>query len=102
MEPPSFLRRKEEEEGEEEEISPPPFNYFWIRHCLPSVREMALGKLCFAVSSNVVCCLPSAALGKVVAECILGFVECLRHSAKLHSLVVAVSLVQIYRDNEDL
>ena len=49
---------------------------------LPSAREMALGKACFAVSLNAVCSSPWATLGKVVAEYFLGFPECFGHSAK--------------------
>jgi hypothetical protein len=47
---------------------------------LPSARQKVLGKeadVQFAERS-----LPSVTLGKVFAECFLGFAECLRHSAK--------------------
>ena len=48
---------------------------------------MALGKEIFAERP-----LPSAALGKAFAECISGFAECRRHSAKRGCPVVHVGL----------
>ena len=49
---------------------------------LPSARQIALGKEPFAVNFFAVCPLPSVTLGKVFAECISGFAECLGYSAK--------------------
>ena len=44
---------------------------------LPSARQKALGKASLPINS-----LSSAALDKAFAECISGFAECRRHSAK--------------------
>ena len=49
---------------------------------LPSARYIALGKEPFADKSYAGGSLPSVTLGKLFAECKLGFVECLGHSAK--------------------
>ena len=51
-------------------------------NALPSVRKKILGKDEFAVTSLVVCGLPSVALGKPFAEWKRAFAECLGHSAK--------------------
>ena len=57
--------------------------FFYFAECLlthgktlPSAREKALGKGCFAVSLFAECCLPNVTLGKGFAECIRAFVEC--------------------------
>ena len=49
---------------------------------LPSVRYIALGKEPFADKSYAGGSLPSVTLGKLFAECKLGFAERLGHSAK--------------------
>jgi len=49
---------------------------------LPSARYIALGKEPFADKSYAGGSLPSVTLGKLFAECKLGFAECLGHSAK--------------------
>ena len=49
---------------------------------LPSARYIALGKEPFADKSYADGSLPSVTLGKLFAECKLGFAECLGHSAK--------------------
>ena len=59
---------------------------------LPSARQMALGKGCFFGHFFPECPLSSAALGKAFAECIWGFAECCRHSAKRPNPVVIAAL----------
>jgi hypothetical protein len=49
---------------------------------LPSARQKVLGKEAVADVQFAERSLPSVTLGKVFAECFLGFAECLRHSAK--------------------
>jgi hypothetical protein len=49
---------------------------------LPSARQKVLGKEAVADVQFAERSLSSVTLGKVFAECFLGFVECLRHSAK--------------------
>jgi hypothetical protein len=51
-------------------------------NCLPSARQKVLGKEAVADVQFAERSLPSVTLGKVFAECFLGFAECLRHSAK--------------------
>jgi hypothetical protein len=55
---------------------------------LPSARQKALGKKTFADDFFAEPTLPSAALGKAFAECILLFAECGGRSAKNLSPVV--------------
>ena len=59
---------------------------------LPSARQKALGKGCFADKFFSECPLPSVALGKAFAECKGAFAECLRHSAKSRNPVVHARL----------
>jgi hypothetical protein len=56
---------------------------------LPSARQKVLGKDVVADVQFAERSLPSVTLGKVFAECFLGFAECLRHSAKELCPVVA-------------
>jgi hypothetical protein len=49
---------------------------------VPSAREKVLGKKAFADVLFAEPFLPSATLGKDVAEYFSGFAECFRHSAK--------------------
>ena len=60
---------------------------------LPSARYIALGKEPFADKSYAGGSLPSVTLGKLFAECKLGFAECLGHSAKNPCPVVVESYV---------
>jgi hypothetical protein len=46
---------------------------------LPSARQKVLGKEAVADVQFAERSLPSVTLGKVFAECFLGFAECLRH-----------------------
>jgi hypothetical protein len=55
---------------------------------LSSARQKVLGKEVVADVQFVERSLPSVTLGKVFAECFLGFAECLRHSAKERCPVV--------------
>ena len=55
-------------------------------------RFLALGKEIFADKIFAERPLPSAALGKAFAECLTGFAECPRHSAKRASAVVTIAL----------
>jgi hypothetical protein len=59
---------------------------------LPSARQKVLGKEAVADVQFAERSLPSVTLGKVFAECFLGFAECLRHSAKEQCPVVITSL----------
>ena len=70
------------------------FSHFHFAECksLPSAFP-ALGKGFFADYFFAECPLPSAALGKAFAECILGFVECCRHSAKRGCPVVNLTYI---------
>jgi len=51
-----------------------------------------LGKLLFADTVDVVCCMPSVTLRKVVAECFWAFAECPWHSVKLLYPVVGAAM----------
>jgi hypothetical protein len=55
---------------------------------LPSARQKTLGKEAFADPFFAVSSLPSATLGKVFAECLCCFAECVRHSTNEASPVV--------------
>jgi hypothetical protein len=59
---------------------------------LSSARQKVLGKEAVADVQFVERSLPSVTLGKAFAECKIVFAECLRHSAKKLSSVVAVSM----------
>jgi hypothetical protein len=59
---------------------------------LPSARQKVLGKEAVADVQFAERSLPSVTLGKVFAECFLGFAECLRHSAKKLCPVVSTHL----------
>jgi len=47
-----------------------------------------------------VCCLPSVTLGKVFAECFLGFALCLGHTAKIRFPVVTLLYIVLYFLND--
>ena len=76
------------------------FSHFHFVECFSGTRQ----RLCrvpdkkhSAKASLPINFLPSAALGKAFAECISGFVECRRHSAKRGCPVVAVAICLLQR-----
>jgi hypothetical protein len=74
---------------------------------LSSARQKVLGKEAVADVQFVERSLPSVILGKVFAECFLGFAECLRHSTKelcpvvsaIMALALIISLMRLVLSN---